>query len=118
MAQTRRPEVPMQITLERGGGVAGGANHSRLGPVDTAAADEDTRRRIEALVAELDFFGLDDDFPRERRMSDATWHSVRVEDDGRDRTLRWDLNQTIPEGIRELRDLAASLGEWEDVSGR
>jgi len=108
----------VQITLERGGGVAGGANHSRLGPVDTATADDELRRRIDEVIADIDFFGLDDDFPRQRKMTDATWHSVRVEDGARDRTVRWDLNQTIPDGLRELRDLVRSLGEWANVSGR
>ena len=108
----------MQITLERGGGVAGGANHSRLGPIDPATADDAIRGRIESVIAEVSFFDLDDNFPRQKKMSDATWHTVRVEDGARDRTVRWDLNQTIPDGLRELRDLVRSLGEWANVSGR
>ena len=106
----------MQVTLERGGGVMAGAHHQRIGPVDTGQVEDGSR--IETLVSELDFFEMSDDFPnRAAAMSDPTWHSVRVVDGDGDRTIRWRSDQQPPEGLRELRDLVASLGEWEPVEG-
>jgi hypothetical protein len=103
----------MQVTLERGGGVAGASNHQRLGPLDTEALDDGTN--IAKLVADADFFEMDDDFPRPGVKTDPTWISVRVVDGDADRTVRWDSNQRIPDALRELRNLCSSLGEWHPV---
>ncbi len=105
----------MQITLERGGGVAGAAHHKRLGPIDPDAQDADAKKQLEGLVDELDFFEMSDDFPRTGGMSDPTWHSVRVVKGDADRTVRWDSNQQVPERLRQLRDLCASRADWQDV---
>jgi len=104
----------MQVTLERGGGVAGGANHQRLGPLDTETLDAGTH--VEKLVADTDFFEMDDDFPRTGGMSDPTWNTVRVVDGDADRTVRWDSNQKIPDPLRALRGLCSSVGEWVSVN--
>ncbi len=71
--------------------------------------------KIEQLVADADFFEMDDDFTRTGGQSDPTWHSVRVVDGDADRTVRWDANQHIPDPLRELRDFCGSVGEWEPV---
>jgi hypothetical protein len=105
----------MQVTLERGGGVTGGRAHQLLGPIDTEDQEDTARSRIEELVAEVDFFEMEDDFPRTGGMSDPTWHSVRVVDGDADRTVRWDANQQISDPLRALRNLCASLGGWEPV---
>jgi hypothetical protein len=104
----------MQVTLERGGGVAGGANHQRLGPLDTQTTADG--KAIEQLVADVDFFEMDDEFPRTGGMSDPTWNTIRVVEGDGDRTVRWDSNQKIPDPLRALRDLCSSLGEWAPVT--
>jgi hypothetical protein len=108
----------MQVTLERGGGVTGGSNHQRLGPIDTEALDDDAAAKVEQLVADADFFELDDDFPRIGGMSDPTWNTVTVTvaDGDADRTIRWDSNQQIPDALRGLRDSCSALGEWQSAS--
>ena len=103
----------MQVTLERGGGVTGGRNHQRLGPLDTEALDDGTK--IEKLVADADFFEMDDDFPRTRGRSDPTWHTVGVVDGDADRTIRWDDNHQIPDALKALWGSCSSFAEWESV---
>jgi hypothetical protein len=103
----------MQVTLERGGGVAGGSNHQQLGPIDTETLDDEAAAQVEQLVGEADFFEMEDDFPHAGGRSDPTWNSVRVTDGDADRTIRWDANQRIPDALRALRDLSSSLGKWE-----
>jgi hypothetical protein len=104
----------MEVTLEQGGGVMGGANHQRLGPVDTR--QHDLGKRAEELIAELDFFVTTDDFPhRPAHRSDPTWTSVRVVGGDGDRTIRWDSNHEPPERLKELVGLVESLGEWLPV---
>ena len=104
----------MEVTLERGGGFAGAANHERLGPVDTSQAADGPR--IEQLIAEVDFFRMSDEFPRPGVKTDPTWSSIRVVEGDGDRTIRWDSNQQPPEGLRQLFDAVAAMGEWQRVA--
>ena len=104
----------MEVTLERGGGVAGAANHERLGPVDTQAHPDGAG--VEQLVVEIGFFGMSDEFPRPGLKTDPTWTSIRVIHGDGDRTIRWDSNQQLPDELRQLFDAVAATGEWQRVA--
>lgn len=69
----------MIVKAERGGGIAGNANHELLGSVDTEHDPQGAR--IEELVRDVDFFSLPPQVG-ESHVYDAMWTRVTVEQGG------------------------------------
>jgi hypothetical protein len=105
----------MKVEARQGGGIAGPALNQVAGPLDTAGVGEDGSR-IEALVEEVGFFDLPNEFPEVRDMSDPMWHSLEVDDHERNRKVGWSDRAEPPEQLGEVfRLVVDAAGGWRNA---
>ena len=105
----------MKVEARQGGGFAGPVLNQVAGPLDTTGAGEDGVR-IEALVEEVGFFGLPDEFPDVRDRPEAMWHALEVDDGERNRKVSWSDRAEPPEKLVEVfRLVVDAAGGWRNV---
>ncbi|MCW2796836.1 protealysin inhibitor emfourin [Nocardioides sp.] len=104
-------EQDFEITLERGGGFAGIANHQQLGPVATDQLEPGLREAVvglgqagrEAAVAAT---------PPEAGIPDGMWVQVEIRSGDDVRRVRWPERRPPSPVLDELYRIVAGQGQW------
>lgn len=98
------------ITLERGGGFAGIANHQVLGPVAVDQIEPSDQHRVVALVESC--FAAELDQPSESTVPDGTWAQVEVRYGNDVLRVRWGQGKPPRPELQELFGIVARHDRW------
>ena len=106
----------MELTFWKGGGIAGGAYSTRLGPMEVGSLPRPAAGEIAALIEESGFFDLPARLPPGGNSgTDPLEYRLSVVNGARSNAVGWDDNAAIPPAIDRLAERLSDLEPWQDV---
>lgn len=103
-------EQDLKVTLERGGGFAGIANHQRLGPVATDQLEPVERDRVIGLAQACQ--DAETVVPAVGAIPDGMWVQVEIRASEDVRRFRWPERKPPRPELDELFGIVARHGQW------